>query len=115
MGCKKQGAKNRVIVIQKEKRRLALFFASCFLQPTFWTFFTGSQTDPCFQNKNIGYKLTGRVGKYTKFIYFEKATKLDNCTSAAHGSMNTQSTLDVVQVKNCILGSRNICSAWLQN
>jgi hypothetical protein len=34
-GCKKQGAKNRVIAIQKD--------------------------DPCFQNKNSGCKMTGRV------------------------------------------------------
>ena len=48
MGCKKQGAKNRVNVIQKEKRSGCLFsfwitmtllFAPCFLQPIFWTFF----------------------------------------------------------------------------
>ena len=42
MGCKKQGAKNRVIVIQKEKRQPGLFsffinndpgfFAPCFWQ-----------------------------------------------------------------------------------
>ena len=45
MGCKKEGAKNRVIVIQKEKRSGCLFnnndpfFAPWFLQPIFWTFF----------------------------------------------------------------------------
>ena len=33
-------------------------------------FFTGSQTDPCFQNKNSGGRLTGRLcppGSYKKF------------------------------------------------
>ena len=43
MGCKKQGAKNRVSAIQKEILDL----------------FLGSQTDPCFQNKNNGCRLTG--------------------------------------------------------
>ena len=76
MGCKKQGAKNRGIVIQKEKRpgclfffwiTMTLFFAPCFLQPIFWTwFFSGSQTDPCFQNKNSGCRLTGRLYHVTK-------------------------------------------------
>ena len=60
---KKQGAKNRVIVIQKEKRQpglfpfwitMTLFFAPCFLHLIFWVwFFTGLQTDPYFQNKNF--------------------------------------------------------------
>ena len=40
---------------------MTLFFASCFLQCIFWTFFSESQTDPCFQNKNSGYRLTGRI------------------------------------------------------
>ena len=38
-------------------------FAPCFLQPIFWTFFSGSQTDPCFQNKDSGCRLTGQVFK----------------------------------------------------
>ena len=46
MGCKKQGAKKQLVIVQKEKR-----------QPR--TFFSGSQTDPCFQNKNSGCRLTG--------------------------------------------------------
>ena len=67
MGCKKQGAKNRVIGTQKEKKAAwpLLFlnnndpdFAPCFLKPIFWTFFQGHK--PCFQNKNSGCRLTGR-------------------------------------------------------
>ena len=48
MGCKKQGAKNKVIVIQKVAPHI----------------FSGSQTDPCFQNKNSGCRLTGQVRKW---------------------------------------------------
>ena len=44
--------KNRVIVIQKEKK----------------PFFSGSQTDPCFQNKNSGCRLTGRLASKLKFM-----------------------------------------------
>ena len=45
MGCKKQGTKNRAIVIQKEKRqpnlfsfwiKMTLFFTPCFLHPIFF-------------------------------------------------------------------------------
>ena len=70
MGCKKQGENNRVIVIQKEKKppslfplwiKMTLYFALCFMQPIFWTFFTGLQTDPFFQNKISGCRLTGQV------------------------------------------------------
>ena len=63
MGCKKQGAKHRVIATQKDKRQckkqghcyfkktisshylfsfwvtMTLFFAPCFLQPIFWTLY----------------------------------------------------------------------------
>ena len=42
MGFKKQGAKNRVIVIQKEKKQ-PVFFASCFLQTIVWTLFLQGQ------------------------------------------------------------------------
>ena len=34
-----------------------IFFWVCNFRP----FFSGSQTDPCFQNKNSGCRLTGRV------------------------------------------------------
>ena len=65
------GPKSRVIVIQKEKRQPGLFilflnnkmtllFATHFLE----LYFTGSQNDPCFQNKNRGCRLTGRVGSF---------------------------------------------------
>ena len=53
MGCKKPGLFSFWIT-------MTLFFTSCFLQPIFWTwFFSGLQTDPCFQNKNSGCRLTG--------------------------------------------------------
>ena len=58
MECKKQGAKNKVIVIQKEKEQLGLFFfwltmtlffAPCFLHPIFWTqFFSKVANWPMF-------------------------------------------------------------------
>ena len=43
MGCKKQGAKNRFIVIQKEKR-----------QPVLFWFFSGSQTNPFYKKIIVG-------------------------------------------------------------
>ena len=74
MECKKQGAKNRVIVIQKEKRSGCLFFfwatkkspdlffSTLFFPPHILdTIFSGLQTDPCFQNKNSGCRLTGSM------------------------------------------------------
>ena len=78
MGCKNQGAKNRVIVTQKEKRQckkqghclfsffltMFLFSASCFLKPIFWTkLFSGAQTNPHFQKNNSGCRLIGCLGK----------------------------------------------------
>ena len=53
MECKKQGAKNRIIVIQKEKGPGSLLFTSHILDP--------SQTDPCFENKNGGCRLIGQL------------------------------------------------------
>ena len=59
---KKQVAKNKVIVIQKEKKQPGLFSFWITMTLLFAThIFTGSQTDPCFQNKNSGCRLTGRV------------------------------------------------------
>ena len=49
MGCKKQGAKNRVIVIQIEKRQPAPYF----LQPILWTFFLKFQTLEKYQTDLI--------------------------------------------------------------
>ena len=73
MDLKKAGSKNRVIVIQKEKRQpdlfscwmtMALFFSPCFFHVHILDLiFSGSQTDPCFQKKNSGCRLTGRVCK----------------------------------------------------
>ena len=71
MGRKKQGEKSRVIVIQKWRRSLAsglssfwitmtLFSHLPFCNPYFGPFFTGSQTDPYFQNKS-GCRLTERI------------------------------------------------------
>ena len=70
MGCENQGAKKQGHCYSKrEEARLPLLFLSNndpvflhpdFLQPIFWTFFSGSQTDPCFQNKNSECRLTGR-------------------------------------------------------
>ena len=60
--------KNRVIVIQKENRQPGLFSFGITMTLIFCTliffgpdFFSGSQTDPCFQNKNSGCRLTGRM------------------------------------------------------
>ena len=61
MGCKKQGAKNKVIVIQKEKRQLpsfwitmTLFFAPCYLHLIFWTrIFQGHKPTHVFKTKIV--------------------------------------------------------------
>ena len=65
-GCKKQGH-----CYSKEKRpgcllsfwiTMTVFFAPCFLHLIFCTqFFSGCQTDPCFQNENSGCRLTGLI------------------------------------------------------
>ena len=39
-----------------------VFMHPAFFRSIFWTwFFSGSQTDPCFQNKNSGCRLTGWI------------------------------------------------------
>jgi hypothetical protein len=45
-----------------------------FLHPAFfWTWiFSGSQTDPCFQNKNSGCRLTGRICQCIKISWVVK-------------------------------------------
>jgi hypothetical protein len=60
--------KNRVILIQKENRQPGLFSLEITMTLILCTllffgpdFFSGSQTDPCFQNKNSGCRLTGRM------------------------------------------------------
>ena len=66
--CKKQGH----FYPKREEFRLPLLFLNN-NDPVFYTllfsgpyfgpdFFWGSQTDPCFQNKNSGPRLTGRLG-----------------------------------------------------
>ena len=62
-GCKKQDH----CYSKREEARLPLLFLTLFLHlafcnPYFWPFFSGSQTDPCFQNKNSGCRLTGQIG-----------------------------------------------------
>ena len=67
MGCKKQGAKKQGHCYSKGCFfsfwiRLTLVFCTLlFATHILDLFFTGSQTDPCFQNKNSGCRLTGRV------------------------------------------------------
>ena len=65
-GCKKQGH----CYSKREETRLPLLFLNNndlgFLHPAFFKkhgarFFTWSQTDPGFQNKNSGCRLTGRL------------------------------------------------------
>ena len=61
-GSKKHSAKHRVILTysKREEKRLPLLFLNnndpvfppCFLHSIFWTVFSGSQNNPCFQNKN---------------------------------------------------------------
>ena len=60
---------------KREEARLPLFFAPYFLQPIFWTqFFSVSQTNPCFQRKNIRCRLIGRIypwkSAFTPFIFY---------------------------------------------
>ena len=79
MDLKKARWKNGVIVIQKEKRQPGLcsfwitmtpFFHLSFFRSIFWTWlFSGSQTDPCFQNKNGGCRLTGCICTFIQ-VYF---------------------------------------------
>ena len=69
MECKKQGAKNRVIVIQKEKGWLVLHLV--FSTPYFGHyFFQVRKPTHVFKKKNSGCRLTGRL----QLIYasFEK-------------------------------------------
>ena len=67
-GCKKQGhcysKREEAAALFSFWIIMTLFFAPCFLHPIFLTwFFSGSQTDPCFQNKNSGDRLTGQQTK----------------------------------------------------
>ena len=67
MGCKKQDTEQQEhCYSNREEAALPLFFLNSndpvFFISTFWTFFPGSQTDPCLQNKNGGCRLTGHVG-----------------------------------------------------
>ena len=71
MGCEKQGAKNQGHCYSKREETAwpFLFFNNNY--PAFWhpsfcnhildLIFSGSQTDPCFQNKNSGCRLTGGI------------------------------------------------------
>ena len=70
---KKQGAKKQSHCYSKrEEARLpflflnktTLFFCTLLFSGPYFgpDFFSGSQTDPCFQNKNSGCRLTGRLG-----------------------------------------------------
>ena len=71
---KRRVQKNRVFVNQKEKRpdylfsfwiTMTLVFCTLFFFQKSWCpiFLSGSQTDPGFQNKNSGYRLTGRMSE----------------------------------------------------
>ena len=89
MGCKKLRAKEGY-VIQKEKITGCLFsfwvtmtlvLDPTFCNPHFGPSFSGSQTDPYFQNKNRGFRLTRKL--YSKRISeslqgLNKPTRLQN-------------------------------------
>ena len=72
MDLKKTGSKKQGHCYSKrEEAACSLFFLNNndpvflhpdFCNPYFEPFFSSSQTDPCFQNKNSGCRLTGRVG-----------------------------------------------------
>ena len=72
-GCKKTGS-------LLFKKRRGLFLSPCFFQVHILDLiFLGSQTDPCFQNKNNGCRLTGRLWNvasvctcFTKLILYVK-------------------------------------------
>ena len=78
---KKQGAKNQGHCYSKrEEAAWSLLFLNNndpgFLHPAFWKkqgawFFSGSQTDPGFQNKNSGCRLTGRLCSILIFMHLE--------------------------------------------
>ena len=70
MGCKKQGAKKQGHCYSKREEAAwsflflnyndPVFLHPAFFRSIFCTWFF-SQTNPCFQNKNSGCRLTGRV------------------------------------------------------
>ena len=78
MDLKKARWKNRVCYLfvwysKREEARLSLLFLNnndpvfcnlIFSGPYFGPVFWGSQTDPCFQNKNSGCRLTGQLWKH---------------------------------------------------
>ena len=63
MDLKKSGYKKLGHCYSK-KEEAPCFLQPAFFRPIFWTcFFSGSQTDPYFQNKNNGCKLTGPLAE----------------------------------------------------
>jgi hypothetical protein len=66
----REEAKLSLLFLNNKKNVQTLFFAPCFLHPLFCTlFFSGSQTDPLYQNW-----LTGRWTVITKFGFMEAAS-----------------------------------------
>ena len=73
MGCKKQGAKNRVIVIQKEKRRPGtLLFALHILD---LIFFQGRKPTHVFKTRIVG---AGWLGEYVVINNTKTWKKFEN-------------------------------------
>ena len=63
MGCKKQGAKNKVIVIQKEKRQTGLFSFWKTMTLFFCTLLFAKSRVPDFLNVQDPKKISGRPDK----------------------------------------------------
>jgi len=96
---KKQGAKKKFriyFVIQKQKRQpgllsfwitMTLFFCTLLLFGPY--FFPESQTDPCFQNKNSGCRLTGVL--YMSFDKFLLAVESRDLSQADKSNIRVSS------------------------
>ena len=64
-------------------------------------FFSGSQTDPCFQNKNSGCRLTGQVSLIEKFLT-TASLQLDNFLETS-GSLHDNNLAITLQKRQRIV------------
>ena len=74
MGCKKQGAKNKVIVIQKEKRQPGLFSFWITMTLFFCTLLFAKSRVPNFLKVPDPKKISGRPDKLEYWVQIDSAT-----------------------------------------
>ena len=96
--CKKQGAKDRIIVIQKEKRPGCLIFS-------------GSHIDRCFQNKNSRCRLTGQLPGSKWPRSFDGFSKTPHSSLA---SMLSAHILNLIQVSKFLFHSDSATATSLK-